>query len=104
MPVYTLEQLVRDLRLLGGGPSDDQPAIADEVAFVTASDGQQREPGLRRRGEPGRDDLPGPLNRSRTRRVLAFGVQGAQILSIPLVLWLQPQPLGLEVQEHRLVW
>jgi hypothetical protein len=49
-PMCALKQLIGDLRLLKGGAANDQPAVADEIAFVTAPDGQQRDPCFRRCG------------------------------------------------------
>src|SRR5580658_3852184 len=100
-PMRTLEQLIRDLRLLNGGAADDQPAIADEVAFVTAPDGQQGDPRCRRCRELPRDVFPGALNRRRP--VTAFGVKDAELIGVRLGPWLQSQPLGLKVDWHRLV-
>ncbi len=91
----------RDLRLLNGGAADDQPAITDEVAFVTAPDGQQGDPRCRRCRELVRDDFPGALNRRRP--VTAFGVKDAELIGVRLGPWLQSQPLGLKVEWHRLV-
>lgn len=100
-PMRALEQLIRDLRLLYGGAADDQPAIADEVAFVTALDGQQGDPRCRRRGEQLRDGRPGVLNRGRP--VAAFGEEGAELSGVRLGPRPQYQPLGLKVERHRLV-
>jgi len=101
MPVRTPQQLIGDLRLRSGGAADDQPAITDEVAFVTAPDGQQGDPRCRRCRELLGDKCPGVF--SRRRSVAAFGVKGTELTGVQLGPWLQPQPLGLKVEGHRLV-
>src|SRR6202034_980634 len=97
----TPQQLIRDLRLLDGRAADDQPAITDVVAFVTAPDGQQGDPRCRRCRELLCDKCPGVL--SRRCPVTALGVKEAELIGVRLGPWLQPQPLGLKVAWHRLV-
>src|SRR5690348_17755526 len=68
-PVRTPQQLIRDLRFLDRGAADGQPAVTDEVAFLAAPDGQERDTGFLGSGEPLRDDFPGAIPRAGSSRV-----------------------------------
>ena len=101
MPMSAAQQLISDLRLLGSGAAEDQPAVTDEVAFIAAPDRQHREPGYRCFGEPLSDGFPAALDCRRP--AAAFGDKGAEFPGVRLGPGLHAQPLGLKMDGHRLI-
>jgi hypothetical protein len=92
-------QLVRDLGLVDDHATDDQHAVADEVALDASADGKQRDSGLRGRDKLGCDALSYVLDRRAP--LTPFGDEQAVGMDVRLDPLPQDAVARLQIERHR---